>query len=242
MKTKALLAAILAIGVLFTSCEKDHFDVIPSSKVTTTDFSASGVSQLAISDIFNVYVSFSETEESVWVEANENIHHLIELHQSGDQLIIGLQNNSKISGLPVLNVYVKTASLKQVSAEGAARVEFQNQLIANYLELELTGASSFKGSVMLNELVADLEGAGKMEISGSSGYSEIDAEGAAEITDFGFSTNTLDANLAAGSTVSVTVNKKLNVYASGGSSVYYKGDGTIHYQHLSGGSKIIRMD
>ena len=242
MKTKVILLAILSLGFIFTSCEKDDFDVVPSTKVTTTSFSASNISQLDVSDVFNVYVNFSATEESVQVEANENLHSLIEMSQSGNKLIIDLQKNTSISGTPVLNVYIKTASMNQVTAEGAAKVEFQNQLTGNYLDMELTGASTFRGSVSVDELVAKLDGAGKMEISGSSNSFDINADGASEMSDFNFATNTLNANLDGGCNISLTVNQKLNVKATGASNVYYKGNGVIESQNLSGASKIMKMD
>ena len=132
--------------------------------------------------------------------------------------------------------------MNQITADGAANVEFQNQLTGNYLDMELTGASTFRGSVSVDELVANLDGAGKMEISGSSNSFDINADGASEMSDFDFATNTLNANLDGGCNISLTVNQKLNVKATGASNVYYKGNGVIESQNLSGASKIVKMD
>ncbi|WP_167615340.1 GIN domain-containing protein [Maribellus sediminis] len=242
MKTKVFLAAILAVGVLFTSCEKDHFDVIPSAKVTTTDFSVSGVSQLAISDVFHVYVNFSETEESVQVEANENLHSFIEMNQTGDRLSVGLKKNTNISGAPVLNVYITTTSLSKVLAEGAASVEFRDALLNDQVEIELTGASRFKGSLGTETLTALIEGASKMEVDGLCTSFHIDATGACEMTGFSFICNNLKADLDGGSKISLTVEQKLDVTARGASKVYYKGNGVIEYQNLKDASEIIKIN
>ena len=40
MKTKAILFAILSLSLIFTSCQKDDLNVVPSTRVTTTSFSA----------------------------------------------------------------------------------------------------------------------------------------------------------------------------------------------------------
>ena len=242
MKTKVFLAAILAVGILFTSCEKDHFDVIPSAKVTTTDFPASGVSQLAISDVFHVYVSFSETEESVRVEANENLHSFIEMNQTGDHLSVGLEKNTNISGAPVLNVYITTTSLSRVLAEGASSVEFYDALHNDQLEIELTGASKFKGSLETGTLTTHIEGASEMEIDGSCTNFQIDASGASEMTGFSFVSDHLSADLTGGSEIALTVQQKLDVTASGASKVYYKGNGVIENQNLEDASQIIKMN
>jgi hypothetical protein len=242
MKTKVILLAILSLGFIFTSCQKDEFDVVPSTKVTTTNFSASGVSQLDVSDVFNVYVSFSETEESVQVEASENIQHLIEMSQSGNKLIVGIRKNSRISGAPVLNVYIKTATLSKVIAEGAAFVEFENLLETSQLDLEITGAAEVSGTIEVDDLVAKLLGAAKLDISGNSNSFDIDAEGASEMTGFDFACNTLKTDLTGGSNISLVVNQKLDVKASGASNVRYKGSGVINNQDLKDASQIIKMD
>lgn len=242
MKTKAFLATILAVGVLFTSCDKDKFDVVPSANVTTTNFTASGVSQLAVSDLFHVYVSFSETEESVRVEANENLHSFIEIDQTGDLLSVGLEKNTNISGAPVLNVYITTNSLSKVMAEGATSVEFYDALQNDQFEIELTGACQFKGTVETGSIDAYLEGASTMEIDGSCTNFQIDATGASEMTGFDFASNNLTADLDGGSEISLTVQQKLNVTARGASKVYYKGNGVIEDQDLKDASEIIKVN
>jgi len=242
MKTKVFLLAILGLGFIFTSCEKDDFNVVPSTKVTTTNFSASNISQLDVSDVFKVYVSFSETEESVQVEASENIHHLIEMSQSGNKLIVGLQKNSRISGTPVLNVYIKTATLSKVKAEGAASIEFENLLETSLLDMEITGAAKVSGNIEVDDLVAKLLGAAKLDISGYSDSFDINAEGASKMTGFDFTCNTLKTDLAGGSDISLVVNQKLDVTASGASKVYFKGNGIIENQNLKDASGIVKMD
>ena len=242
MKTKVFLATILAVGVLFTSCEKDKFDVIPSANVTTKDFSASGISQLAVSDVFHVYVSFSEIEESVRIEANENLHSFIEMNQTGDRLSVGLNKNTKISGVPVLNVYLTTTFLSKVQAEGAASVEFNGTLLNDQFEVELIGACQFKGSLETGTVSAYLEGASKMEVDGSCTNFQIDAIGASEMTGFNLVSDDLTADLDGGSKVSLTVQQKLNVIARGASKVYYKGNGVIEGQDLKDASEIIKVN
>ena len=242
MKTKVFLAAILAVGVLFTSCDKDEFDVIPSSNVTSKDFPASGISQLAISDVFNVYVQFSETEESVWVEANENLHSFIKMNQTGDLLSVGLEKNTNIRGVPVLNVYITTTSLSKVMAEGATTVEFNDVLQNDQFEIELIGASQFKGSLEAGIVNAYLEGASKMEIDGACTNFHIDATGASEMTGFSFVSDHLNADLDGGCEISLTVEQKLDVTARGASKVYYKGNGVIEEQDLKDASEIIKVN
>ena len=93
------------------------------------------------------------------MEASENIHSLIEMSQVGNKLIVGLHKNTTFpGGAPVLNVYIKTATLTKVKAEGAASVEFENLLETSLLDLEITGAAKVSGNIEVDDLVANLLG------------------------------------------------------------------------------------
>jgi len=239
---KTILTTILALALVLTSCDDDDLIIIPSGNITTEEISVTNFNKLDVSNMFEVQVTFSETEESVVVEANENLHEVIEVHEQNGTLYIDLQKNISISGTPVLNVFIKTASLIEVAAEGAAIVTFQNKLVGTRLELELEGASVFNGELELDELYGDLVGASIINISGSSDLFEIDAEGASIMTGFGFETNDFETNLNGASNVTVTVNETLDVTASGASSVVYKGNGEIVHQNISDSSEIIKVD
>ncbi|HSH19449.1 MAG TPA: DUF2807 domain-containing protein, partial [Draconibacterium sp.] len=65
---------------------------------------------------------------------------------------------------------------------------------------------------------------------------------ASEMTGFDFACNNLKANLSGGSNISLTINQKLDVTASGASNVYYKGSGVIEKQNLKDASKIVKVD
>lgn len=242
MKTKVLFLAILSLVFVFTSCNDEDLSVVPSSNVTTRDYTISDITELEVSAVFNVYVSFSATEESAYVEANDNIHHLVKIKQDGDRLEVGLANNSKISGEPTLNLYLKTAKLEDVKIEGASSVYFENTLVTDILELEVSGASNFNGHIEVDQLSADLSGASETNISGSADKFNVVATGASAMTDFGFSTNVLNADLEGASSLKLTVNQTLDVKANGGSKVFYKGNGTISKQDLSDASEIVKMN
>lgn len=242
MKTKVFLAAILVLGVLFTSCEKEDFNVIPSNRVTSSEVNITGINSIDVSSLFHVYVNFSETEESLVVEANENLHSLIRVRQDGDRLDVSLAKNSQITGDAVLNLYVTTASLEEIIAEGAVKVEFVNPLVTSQFEIDLSGASQLKGSFDTDILFATIEGSSKLEIDGSSNTFQIDAEGASEMSGFGFTTNQLQAKLDGGCDLSLTVQQKLDVTARGASKVYYKGNGVVERQNLKDASEIVKID
>jgi hypothetical protein len=242
MKTKTIFLAILSLGLFFTSCDDDDFNIIPSDKITTEEISVSNFNKLDVSSPFQVQITFSETEESVVVEANENLHQEIDVNVKDDKLYISLHDNTTISGTPVLNVYIKTSTLNKVAAEGASIIEFQNPLNTNIFEIEMEGACTFTGQLHVDEFYSQLIGASKMNISGNTDTFDINAEGASGMKDFDFACDNLNADLYGASNISLTVNQTLDVSASGASNVYYKGSGIIESQNLSDTSKIVKMN
>ncbi len=165
MKTKSFLFVILTMSVLFTACDEDR-SIIPSGNVTTVNKTITGYTKVNVSGPFSLYATFSDTEEIIEIEANENLHAFITVEKQNDQLVIQLANNVSINGAnTVLNVYVTTKQLDAFYGVGAVNIKLQNELIDNNLLVELTGASNFTGFVQVNQLSAKITGASNMDLT-----------------------------------------------------------------------------
>ena len=242
MKTKSILFAFFIMSIAFSSCSKEN-DVKPSGNVTTVNKTFSDYSEVFVSDPFKVFVTFSDTIELVQIEANANLQSYISVVKQGDRLNINLSDNVNITdGNAVLNIFIITKQLNKFYGEGASSIELQNELISENLVIELFGASNFKGQIIADYLSSKLTGASNLEISGSSNSFNIESEGGSNLKDYDFETNHLIADLEGGCNLFLTVKSELDVKAKGASNVYYKGNGMIVDQNLSGGSQIIKMD
>ncbi|GJM33370.1 MAG: hypothetical protein DHS20C18_23710 [Saprospiraceae bacterium] len=244
MKTIALNLALIILSALFmTACEKETFKIVPSNNIISKQHAITDFNELDISGPFKVYVTFSATEQGLRIEANDNLHGIIEVEQNNGRLSVKLKNRTTIqNGGAVLNVFVTTNDIETINAQGAAEIYLQNQWNEDRVAIELEGACSFKGSLAVNQLNAKLVGASDLEIEGSADHFDIEAEGASNMEGFDFETDHLSADLKGGCNVSLTVHDKLNVQAVGASNVYYKGSGVIENQNLTGGSQIKKMD
>lgn len=241
MKLKSILLALVAISVLNTSCEKND-DVTPSNNVTTINKNITGYTQLNVSDPFKVYVTFSETEENIQVEANSNLQQYINIKKRNNQLVIDLEDNLNINGSSVLNVYITTKNLNAFYAEGASTIQLQNELQESNVLIKLAGASTLRGSMYVNDLYAELNGACNLMLMGNSLNVDLEANGASSMMDYGFETNNFTCDINGGSSVYLTIQQSINVIAEGGSDVYYKGNGVINSQNLGGGSGIHKIN
>ena len=243
MKTRTIILVLLSTAIIFTSCCKMEDYVTPSAEVTEQERTFSDFSELDVSDAFKVYVTFSEGEESVRIEANKNLHSHIQVSKYNNRLTIKLDDNLNIrDGEATLNVYITMQQLTEVFAAGAAQVKFQNQLTGNNFKLQLTGASSLNGQMQVNKFHSILVGGSNMNISGIADSFDFEGTGASNMEGFDFETNKFTADLEGACNASLTVQESLVVKAEGASNIYYKGNGTITSQNLSGASQIHKMD
>lgn len=243
MKTKGIALLLITLSVLLTFCSKTNDTIIPSGRITEEVRNIKDYNKIDISTAFNVDVTFSETEERIIIEANENLHQYIEVKKESDKLIIKVKNGINISGNPTINAHISTKEINGFYASEASRFILKNKLVtSDAINIELSGASKFEGELEGPLTESVISGASLLDISGSTPIFNVFASGASHVRDYGFIVNNLNINLSGASSAWLTVNDKLNVVASGASVLNYKGTGTINSQDLSGGSQIIKVD
>ena len=243
MKTNAFILILTTFAtLLITGCEKTNFGIIrPSAHVSSTTYPITAITELDVADRFDVEVNFSDSQNDLRIEANENLHQYIVVEQAGGKLTIQLKRfHPSISGVPVLKVYLTTPSVQSFKAEGSTTIHVLDPWLVNQASIELTGASAWYGTLEANRLDADLSGASTLSLEGSVQDFAVNAEGACEMTGFAFEVGKLDADLSGACSLSLTVQDAMRVRATGASMVYYQGNAVIEYQNLTGGSQIIK--
>lgn len=239
MKTYQFLLLAFVSSLIMTSCDevfKD--DVVPAGSVTTRNASFSGYRMIDASHAFSVFVTFSDTEESIEIEANDNLHQHIEVRMENNTLKIGLERNVNIKGSATLNAYIVTRPIAEFAASGASRFLVEDEIIDEDVSVYLSGASSFTGHIDANRLYTDISGASLINISGGSTIFDVEASGASNIGDYEFATNFLKADLSGASNMSLTVMDEIDIEASGASGLNFKGSAVITHQDLSGSSYV----
>jgi len=239
MKTKIIAILIAVLTVSFYSCEINEH-IVPSGDITTQVKYFSDYDAIDVSNAFTVYVNFSETEESIEIEADDNLHPYIEVRKVSGTLFIGLRNHVSIRGNTTLRVYITTRNVTDYASSGASNFIIEDKLSANTVNIHLSGASYFIGDLDVNHAIASLSGASNIEVEGNADSFDVSASGASNIGDYDFIVDDLDVDLSGASNVWLTVNHELSVRASGASNVYYRGTGVVVSQNLSGASHIVR--
>ncbi|MDB4293186.1 DUF2807 domain-containing protein [Maribacter sp.] len=236
MKTTArVLVFFVALGLL-TSC--DHETIRASDETTSLDYSIPDYSNLKISHAFNAYVTFSDTEESIRIEANDNLHDRIVVQKDGNSLIIKLKKFTNVKGNATLNAYIVTKDISRFDLSGASSLTLENEWVVQNGDIELSGASNFSGEVRAERLNLDLGGASRTSIFGSTATMYADLSGSSEIVDYDLAVSQLNMDLSGASEAFLSVSESIAIEASGASILNYKGNPVITKQELSGASEI----
>ena len=242
MKIQIILPALILMSILFWACETQE-SITPSNNVTSKTYTITTFNEIEVSDVFEVYVDFTNGSPGLRIEASDNLHGVTEVDQKNGKVSISIKDKTRIKdGQTVLKVYLQANGLQSITGEGATKFYLEDTWEGSNLDLKLTGASEISGGVVCTDLDIKLTGASEAHLFGSAARLDIEATGASNFEDFDFTTDYLDADLEGACEVSITVNQKLDVKASGGSKVYYKGQGNIQDQNLSGGSAIIKAE
>lgn len=137
-----------------------------------------------------------------------------------------------------LRAYVTTINLNRLEVSGASYVSISDAIKGDELKMGVSGASEVKGMINVSRLDLDISGASVARLSGTAKDGLIDASGACKVNSYDLSIGTCKISSSGASNIKVTVTGELNADASGGSNIYYKGNGIGKALNTSAGASI----
>ena len=235
--------SILIIAALVTITSACNKSVQPSGNITTETYNFTGFDAIDISDAFDAFITFSASDESIAIEADDNIHQYLDIKVISDRLYIGVERNYNISGPATLRAYINTnADIEGLYASRASAIQFENELEGDRARLEVSGASRISGAVDLTDLELQSSGASSIDLSGDASNVEANGSGASDFRSLNFVTDNLDIQLSGASSAEFTVNNIMNIILSGASILRYSGEGLIDNISTTGGSEVIYVE
>ncbi len=141
-----------------------------------------------------------------------------------------------------LKAYVTVTDLETLELSGGSVGKITDQLNIGSIKIDLNGGSILEGSLSGKELDLSLSGGSIAKLSGTVSSSAVQASGGSILKSYDLALDQLKVSASGGSIIAVTVNKEMNVEASGGSVINYKGSGVISSIDTSGGSILKKKD
>lgn len=200
-----------------------------------------GFKAVEVSGAIDLYIS-QGTEEAVAISASsDEARGRIKTEVTNGTLHIYFEGkgwNWKSWTNTKMKAYVTFTTLSRVEASGACNVMTTDPIKVGDFKIDFSGASDFKGDVNADNVTIISSGASNIRLAGTADKATIEASGACTIKAYDFKINMCKADASGASNIRITVNKELKADASGGSTIYYKGDGIIRDIDTSGGASV----
>jgi hypothetical protein len=233
MKSKWMLVFGLSLMAwLLSACVM----VRGSGEVVTVQREVSSFDQVALSGVGTLHISVG-TEETLKVEAEENLLPYIETQVRGGTLSIGFKDagwNVVVQPTQSIHYYLTVTDLTGLELSGAGNIEVA-EIDTSELHIAASGAGNIEiEKLTANRITTDVSGAGScrinagevqdqnLSISGAGGYQAVDVK-----------SQHVDIEISGMGSAKVWAERDLNVEISGAGSVDYYGQPHIS-QEISG--------
>jgi hypothetical protein len=210
-----IIFALIAVGLL----PAISFGTLGSGNLTSQDYAVNDFSGIEVVSGFNglTVVISQGAAYSVKVTVDDNLQQHVNVHKSGDTLMIRINAIS-----------VNTNGLKaEITMPELANVDFSGGVTGSALGFNLT-----------NNLNVELSGGSSFTLTGSGADLQADCSGGSTLNFSNFTAHNAHINFSGGSQGTVNLDGTLDANLSLGSHLYYKGNATLGNINTSLGSSI----
>ncbi|MBS4012265.1 MAG: DUF2807 domain-containing protein [Bacteroidetes bacterium] len=225
-KIKLMSFAVVLIATLFAlqgcnlACSRNA--VKGDGNVLTVNYDVYDFKSIDIRGMFNVILAQGEKEQVV-LETDGNLHELISVDVKDNKLIIKTTKEKFINPTK-MNLYIYFKEINVISSGGACTISATSCIDAQYLSIDLSGATEINLELKINELTTNASGASNINFSGNANTHNIALSGAGKIKADNLFTNSTNIRLSGAGSAYVHADEYLDAKISGVGSVYYAGD------------------
>lgn len=234
MKTIIKISALLLLFVSATSCffdgVKGNGNVVTKNRSISSDFV-----RVKASSGIDVYLTENGEAELV-VEADENLHDLIETEVRNGTLYIGTKKN--IWTARSKKVHVSIDKLIEIVATSGAEVTTENTLNADDLKIVATSGAQFNLHLNVNNLDCKSSSGSNIYIDGKANNIDVSSSSGSDIDAYGLKTSNCIAKASSGSNIKVSVSDSFEGDASTGANIQFKGDPEMINSNDSSGGNV----
>jgi len=226
-----LISTILAANV---SCNISL--VRGSGNVISEDRAVSGFSKVSVSGSGNLFLEQGD-EESLTIEAEDNILPLIITEVSGNTLKIGFKTGTSISTIKSIEFHLKVKELDSISASGSGTINCSDLSTEN-LSIRTSGSRMADiSNLKATSIDINSSGSGNITLAGTTDSQNIESSGSFKYFAEDLKSSSCVINSSGSCNLLVNVSDDLNIKASGSVKVTYIGTPTIT-QKTSGSATI----
>ena len=228
MKNRTILFVIIfALAVSTLACSVNNFTssrTIDGNGVLVEESREVGCfNEIQLSGVGIVYVEYG-VEESLVIEAEENLMEYFEIRTVGKKLEIGMENNISIDPTEKISFYVTVVELEGVQISGLGSMNLP-EVTADRFEIRISGAGDVNIDALYAERVtARLSGLGDVDIDGGEVFSqEIEISGSGTYDARHLQSSETEVSVSGLGSATIFAMDYLNASISGAGDINYYG-------------------
>jgi len=229
-RTRFLIAAAVVLTLSSCIIGQPGKSVSGNHKVTKTERSVNPFTGVKASSGVDVYVSQGDNQ-SVTVEADENLHEHILTEVRGD--VLHVYTDINIRDAEKERVYVTMKDVKSLETTSAADIIGETPIKTGKLELSANSAGDIKLEVFADELRVDISSSGDISLKGETGKLNADLSSAGDLKAYDLKAREADVSVSSAGDADINVSEKLTAVASSAGSVHYTGNPSYVDAHSS---------
>jgi hypothetical protein len=161
---------------------------------------------------------------------------ILKIHYDNKLKSINRKNETK-----GLKAYVSCKTLDKLYATTGAEVEITGVLNATSLDMKANTGAEINGKVEVGQLAVDQNTGSRIVLSGKADKLEVEGDTGSRFTGEDMTTGSCEVNVSTGARVSVNAEKELQVKASTGGMVRYKGNAGIREIKTNTGGTVSKI-
>lgn len=220
MKTIIKLSLVLFLIMGTTSCMFDGVKgdghVVSKSRKISNDFV-----RINASRGLDVYITKSK-RISLEVEADENLHELIETEVRNGTLYITASKN--IYSASAKKIHLSVNHVNGINVNSGAEVYSENTFSTDKLVINASSGAHAKMDLKVDELTCESSSGSEIRITGETNYLKASSSSGSDIDAYELIAKSCKAQASSGSDIHVNVTESFDGNASSGADIQYKGN------------------
>ncbi len=241
MKTQHYFLATLF--VIIASCSsRSSSDSMEAGDSITEQRDLSGVSELKITGIINLYLSQGD-QESIRIEGEEKAISLLEVTQTGSRLEIGYKDEDQVKTIFeefTPDIYLTISDLSNLSFEGVGNIETKSKFQVKDLSINGNGIGKIDLEVNAESISANFNMMGNIVLRGDVGIISLQNEGMGKIDASQLISKKMTLNTSGIGKVDVFCEEELSITVNGIGAVNYSGNPKVIKEEINGIGKVTR--
>jgi hypothetical protein len=238
---KKLFLLVITFVLLFSSCRYVTGERIRGNGNLKTEQRTPGsFRRVASHGSFNVYVSTGD--QSVKIEAEENLLPYIETYVDGSTLHVGTKDHYWLRPSREVKIFVSSPDFESIHSNGSGDIISQSKITnSSNLELEVNGSANIKMDVDAPEINTETNGSGDMNLKGATKSLTAEVHGSGNIRAMDMNSDNATIRIYGSGDADVSAAVKLDVRIAGSGDVHYKGNAQVS-SNVAGSGTVKKID